>query len=122
MVLNPFSIKFFSSFIRVSGRVYPSIINSVKTTDIDFHFCSRCWTQDGRFNKILMVPVVITVFLNVIFLVNIVRVLLIKLRKGPANGGTGSGASRTSLQALRYNFVKNLFSLFSLAYSQLILT
>ncbi|XP_064210832.1 calcitonin gene-related peptide type 1 receptor isoform X2 [Tribolium castaneum] len=61
----------------------------------------RCWTQDGRFNKILMVPVVITVFLNVIFLVNIVRVLLIKLRKGPANGGSGSGASRTSLQALR---------------------
>ncbi|XP_044265909.1 calcitonin gene-related peptide type 1 receptor isoform X2 [Tribolium madens] len=61
----------------------------------------RCWIQDGRFNKILMVPVVITVFLNVIFLVNIVRVLLIKLRKGPANGGSGSGASRTSLQALR---------------------
>ncbi|XP_063926060.1 calcitonin gene-related peptide type 1 receptor isoform X2 [Zophobas morio] len=61
----------------------------------------RCWIQDGRFNIILMVPVVITVFLNVIFLVNIVRVLLIKLRRGPANGGTGSGASRTSLQALR---------------------
>jgi calcitonin receptor-like len=61
----------------------------------------RCWIQDGRFNIILMVPVVITVSLNVIFLVNIVRVLLIKLRRGPANGGTGSGASRTSLQALR---------------------
>lgn len=59
--------------------------------------------EESRFDIILMIPVVTTIALNVVFLVNIVRVLLIKLRRGPANGGGASGASRTSLQALRYN-------------------
>lgn len=60
--------------------------------------------NEGTYNIILQIPVCAAVSLNVIFLFNIVRVLLIKLRKGPQVGGGGggaSGASRTSLQALR---------------------
>ncbi|XP_031351143.1 calcitonin gene-related peptide type 1 receptor-like isoform X2 [Photinus pyralis] len=63
---------------------------------------SACWMNEGRYNIILQIPVCATVFLNVIFLFNILRVLLIKLRRGPHMHGAGSsGTSRTSLQALR---------------------
>lgn len=57
--------------------------------------------DEGKYNIILQIPVCATVFLNLIFLFNIVRVLLVKLRRGPHAQGTG--ASSTSLQALRYN-------------------
>lgn len=60
----------------------------------------RCWMNEGKYNIILQIPVCLTVFLNVIFLFNILRVLLIKLKRGPQVGN--SGTSRTSLQALRY--------------------
>lgn len=57
--------------------------------------------EESKFNIILMVPVVATVSLNVIFLVNIVRVLLIKLKRSATGNISGAGASRTSIQALR---------------------
>ncbi|KAK4875537.1 hypothetical protein RN001_011959 [Aquatica leii] len=63
---------------------------------------AECWMNEGRYNIILQIPVCATVFFNVIFLFNILRVLLIKLRRGPhVQGATNSGTSRTSLQALR---------------------
>jgi len=61
---------------------------------------SECWMNEGRYNIILQIPVCATVFLNVIFLFNILRVLLVKLKRGPHMQGS-SGTSRTSLQALR---------------------
>ncbi|XP_018335559.1 calcitonin gene-related peptide type 1 receptor-like isoform X2 [Agrilus planipennis] len=62
---------------------------------------SECWMNDGKYNIILQVPVCAAVCLNVIFLINIVRVLLIKLRNGPHLQRNNSGSTRTSIQALR---------------------
>ncbi|XP_042204022.1 calcitonin gene-related peptide type 1 receptor-like isoform X2 [Homarus americanus] len=39
-----------------------------------------CWMEDGNYNYILNVPVVLSMLLNLFFLVNIVRVLVTKLR------------------------------------------
>lgn len=64
-------------------------------------FCYRCWTGDSKFAIIQQVPVAGTIILNFLFLINIVRVLVLKLRSGPAHDGQGTGASRSSLQALR---------------------
>lgn len=41
--------------------------------------CS-CWIIDGNYNYILSAPVVISLLLNLFFLINIVRVLVTKLR------------------------------------------
>ncbi|KAK9877387.1 hypothetical protein WA026_017782 [Henosepilachna vigintioctopunctata] len=60
----------------------------------------QCWMDDCSFTRILRIPVVITIILNAIFLFNILRVLLVKLKNGTGNG-SGLNASRTSLQALR---------------------
>ncbi|KAF7288061.1 hypothetical protein GWI33_000115 [Rhynchophorus ferrugineus] len=62
-----------------------------------------CWIKESRFDIIQQIPVAATIFLNLIFLINIVRVVVVKLRMGPANDGQGGGggASRSTLQALR---------------------
>ncbi|CAG9760637.1 unnamed protein product [Ceutorhynchus assimilis] len=60
-----------------------------------------CWIKDFRYDIIQQVPVAATIGLNLVFLINIVRVVVIKLRRGPANDGQGGGASRSTLQALR---------------------
>lgn len=56
--------------------------------------------RDFRYDFIQQIPVAATVGLNLLFLINIVRVVVLKLRSGPANEPSG-GASRSSLQALR---------------------
>jgi len=50
---------------------------------------------------VLAVPVCLSMFLNFVFLCNIVRVLWMKLRAGPQVGGHASQPSRTLLQAFR---------------------
>ncbi|XP_017771421.1 PREDICTED: calcitonin gene-related peptide type 1 receptor isoform X2 [Nicrophorus vespilloides] len=57
-----------------------------------------CWMDDGKFFILLQIPVAVSIFLNLVFLANILRVLYVKLRQQPQGG---SGASRASLQALR---------------------
>ncbi|XP_048519026.1 calcitonin gene-related peptide type 1 receptor, partial [Dendroctonus ponderosae] len=59
-----------------------------------------CWMRDFRYDFIQQIPVAATVGLNLLFLINIVRVVVLKLRRGPANEPSG-GASRSTLQALR---------------------
>lgn len=60
----------------------------------------HCWMIDNDFNYILMVPVCISIFLNLLFLCNIVRVVLLKLN-APASIQGSCGPSRTVLQAFR---------------------
>ena len=55
--------------------------------------------DESEYNSVLVVPVVTSMVLNLIFLFNIVRVVLLKLR-APA-GPAGGGPSRTILQAFR---------------------
>uniref|UniRef100_A0A1L8DJU9 Putative adenylate cyclase-coupled calcitonin receptor n=1 Tax=Nyssomyia neivai TaxID=330878 RepID=A0A1L8DJU9_9DIPT len=59
----------------------------------------QCWANETSYTNILVAPVVISMLLNLLFLCNIVRVLLLKL-KAPA-GLQGGGPSRTVLQAFR---------------------
>lgn len=59
----------------------------------------RCWMNETAYTNILVAPVVISMILNLLFLCNIVRVLLLKL-KAPA-GPQGSAPSRNILQAFR---------------------
>uniref|UniRef100_A0A1B0GI97 G-protein coupled receptors family 2 profile 2 domain-containing protein n=1 Tax=Lutzomyia longipalpis TaxID=7200 RepID=A0A1B0GI97_LUTLO len=59
----------------------------------------QCWANETSYTNILVAPVVISMLLNLLFLCNIVRVLLLKL-KAPA-GPHGGGPSRTVLQAFR---------------------
>lgn len=56
----------------------------------------------SSYMNVLVAPVCISMLLNLLFLCNIVRVVLLKLR-APASmaNGTGSGPSRNILQAFR---------------------
>lgn len=60
-----------------------------------------CWMKECKYDIIQQVPVAATIFLNFIFLINIIRVVVMKLQRGPANDGQGSGTSRSTLQAFR---------------------
>ncbi|XP_060528045.1 calcitonin gene-related peptide type 1 receptor [Cylas formicarius] len=64
---------------------------------------TMCWIKESRFDIIQQVPVAGTIGLNLLFLINIVRVVIIKSRRGPVNDGQSAagGASRSTLQALR---------------------
>ncbi|XP_052870358.1 calcitonin gene-related peptide type 1 receptor isoform X2 [Anopheles cruzii] len=59
----------------------------------------ECWMNESFFNKVFVGPVCLSMLLNLVFLFNIMRVLLLKL-KAPA-GPHGAGPSRTILQAFR---------------------
>ncbi|CAO1399910.1 unnamed protein product [Diamesa tonsa] len=60
-----------------------------------------CWMNESSFTKVLVAPVCLSMLLNLLFLCNIVRVVLLKL-KAPAGPGTqGSGPSRNILAAFR---------------------
>ncbi|XP_049823471.1 calcitonin gene-related peptide type 1 receptor-like [Aethina tumida] len=58
----------------------------------------ECWSVESDFDIIKQIPVACTIILNLIFLLNIVRVVITKLKAGP---GHESGSSRSSVQALR---------------------
>uniref|UniRef100_A0A1A9X4U9 G-protein coupled receptors family 2 profile 2 domain-containing protein n=1 Tax=Glossina brevipalpis TaxID=37001 RepID=A0A1A9X4U9_9MUSC len=66
------------------------------TSDDNMH----CWMNATNFDKILVVPVCIFMFLNLIFLCNIVRVVLLKLN-APVSLQGSCDTSRTVLQAFR---------------------
>ncbi|XP_073845244.1 diuretic hormone 31 Receptor isoform X2 [Musca autumnalis] len=62
---------------------------------------SHCWMDDENlYRYILFVPVCISIFLNLLFLCNIVRVVLLKL-KAPASLQNSCGPSRPVIQAFR---------------------
>ncbi|XP_002090917.3 calcitonin gene-related peptide type 1 receptor isoform X2 [Drosophila yakuba] len=60
----------------------------------------HCWMSQTNYDNILVVPVCISMFLNLLFLCNIVRVVLLKLN-APASIQGSCGPSRTILQAFR---------------------
>ncbi|XP_033219249.1 calcitonin gene-related peptide type 1 receptor-like [Belonocnema kinseyi] len=59
---------------------------------------AQCWINSGNYINVLIYPVCVSTLLNLVFLCNIVRVLVTKLRDGPAHG---TGPSRAMLQAFR---------------------
>jgi 7 transmembrane receptor (Secretin family) len=83
------------SATRRRPRAYP--IETVKLS-----CCFRCWMNGSPYTNVLVAPVCLSMLLNLLFLCNIVRVVLLKL-KAPASmsNGPGSGPSRNILQAFR---------------------
>ncbi|KOX67997.1 Calcitonin gene-related peptide type 1 receptor [Melipona quadrifasciata] len=64
----------------------------------EFGYLKRCWINEGNYMNVLIYPVCVSTLLNVLFLFNIVRVLLMKLRAGPT---IGTQPSRSMRQAFR---------------------
>ncbi|XP_046736281.1 calcitonin gene-related peptide type 1 receptor-like isoform X1 [Diprion similis] len=70
----------------------------LRGTSDDLEDSSQCWINEGNYANVLIYPVCVSTLLNLLFLCNIVRVLLTKLRAGPA---IGTRPSRSMLQAFR---------------------
>lgn len=60
-----------------------------------------CWMAETEYTNILVAPVCLSILLNLVFLCNIVRVLLMKL-KSPAGSQGANAPSRNILQAFRW--------------------
>ncbi|KAL5286779.1 CALCRL.2 family protein [Megaselia abdita] len=65
---------------------------------------THCWMEENRFSNIFVVPVCISMLMNLVFLCNIVRVLLLKL-KAPASLQGNNRPSRTIVQAFKATFL-----------------
>ncbi|XP_044592536.1 calcitonin gene-related peptide type 1 receptor-like isoform X2 [Cotesia glomerata] len=74
------------------------IYASLRFTSSDAADSMKCWIDEGNFTSVLVYPVCVSTLLNLLFLCNIVRVLLTKLRAGPA---IGTRPPRSMLQAFR---------------------
>uniref|UniRef100_A0A8D9A8Z5 Calcitonin receptor n=1 Tax=Cacopsylla melanoneura TaxID=428564 RepID=A0A8D9A8Z5_9HEMI len=99
--------------LYVVGWGFPLIIISVYTTlRIRHGDTDQCWINDSNFSAVLLWPVVFSMALNLFFLCNIVRVLLIKLRSAP--GGNNSRPSRQVIQGFRATLL--LFPLLGVHY------
>lgn len=64
-------------------------------------FCFSCWMYETKYTNVLIVPACAAMFMNLIFLFNIVRVLMTKLRAGPHVGSASQRPSQAMLQAFR---------------------
>ncbi|XP_076474060.1 diuretic hormone 31 Receptor isoform X1 [Bombus vancouverensis nearcticus] len=74
------------------------IYASLRATSDDPADTGQCWINEGNYMNVLVYPVCVSTLLNVLFLFNIVRVLLMKLRAGPT---IGTQPSRSMRQAFR---------------------
>uniref|UniRef100_A0A336MGY9 CSON015149 protein n=1 Tax=Culicoides sonorensis TaxID=179676 RepID=A0A336MGY9_CULSO len=90
-------------WLIVTGWAMPAVMINIYA--ILRHFCGnvedtiQCWMDESAYTNVLVAPVCISMLLNLLFLCNIVRVVLLKL-KAPA-GNSGAPPSRTILQAFR---------------------
>ncbi|KAK1125963.1 hypothetical protein K0M31_005496 [Melipona bicolor] len=78
--------------------VIVTIYASLRVTSDDPADTGQCWINEGNYMNVLVYPVCVSTLLNVLFLFNIVRVLLMKLRAGPT---IGTQPSRSMRQAFR---------------------
>nr|XP_050866511.1 calcitonin gene-related peptide type 1 receptor-like isoform X1 [Vespula vulgaris]XP_050866512.1 calcitonin gene-related peptide type 1 receptor-like isoform X1 [Vespula vulgaris]XP_050866513.1 calcitonin gene-related peptide type 1 receptor-like isoform X1 [Vespula vulgaris]XP_050866514.1 calcitonin gene-related peptide type 1 receptor-like isoform X1 [Vespula vulgaris]XP_050866515.1 calcitonin gene-related peptide type 1 receptor-like isoform X1 [Vespula vulgaris] len=90
------------NWLMALGWSMPGIIVTIyailRATSYDPVDTEQCWINEGNYMSVLVYPVCVSTLLNVLFLFNIVRVLLMKLRAGPA---IGTRPSRSMLQAFR---------------------
>lgn len=99
LVFLPFCVSSFQLLIKL--RVCRAIASSICTCLHLITHGKSCWMNETPYNTVLIAPVCLSMLLNLLFLCNIVRVLLLKLR-APA-GPQGAGApSRNILQAFRW--------------------
>ncbi|XP_020710326.2 calcitonin gene-related peptide type 1 receptor-like isoform X2 [Athalia rosae] len=89
-------------WLMALGWPTPAIIVTIyailRGTSDDPNDTLQCWIDAGNYTSVFIYPVCVSTLLNLLFLCNIVRVLLTKLRAGPA---LGTKPSRSMLQAFR---------------------
>ncbi|XP_029673781.1 calcitonin gene-related peptide type 1 receptor-like isoform X2 [Formica exsecta] len=78
--------------------VIVTLYTALRASSDDPADTEQCWISEGNYMNVLVYPVCVSTMLNLLFLFNIVRVLLMKLRAGPA---IGTRPSRSMLQAFR---------------------
>ncbi|KAK0165813.1 hypothetical protein PV328_004298 [Microctonus aethiopoides] len=78
--------------------IFVMVYTILRATSDDPRDYLECWIDSGNYMNALIFPVCVSTLLNLLFLCNIVRVLLTKLRAGPA---IGTRPSRSMLQAFR---------------------
>ncbi|XP_070160428.1 calcitonin gene-related peptide type 1 receptor isoform X3 [Polyergus mexicanus] len=78
--------------------VIVTLYTALRASSDDPADTEQCWINEGNYMNVLVYPVCVSTMLNLLFLFNIVRVLLMKLRAGPA---IGTRPSRSMLQAFR---------------------
>ncbi|XP_025158206.1 calcitonin gene-related peptide type 1 receptor isoform X1 [Harpegnathos saltator] len=78
--------------------VIVTLYTALRASSNDPADTEQCWINEGSYMSVLVYPVCVSTMLNLLFLFNIVRVLLMKLRAGPA---IGTRPSRFMLQAFR---------------------
>lgn len=65
------------------------------------HAVRRCWGNESPQMFVLVAPVCLSMLLNLLFLCNIVRVLMLKLKAPMGPQAVGGETSRNILQAFR---------------------
>ncbi|XP_037044421.1 calcitonin gene-related peptide type 1 receptor isoform X2 [Bradysia coprophila] len=91
-------------WLMVFGWSSPAIVLTVYGFSRGFHGTEEdrkeCWMNETVYTNALVAPVCVSMLLNLLFLCNIVRVLVLKL-KAPLGPQGNSGPSRNILQAFR---------------------
>lgn len=98
--LEWYTFTFFLPCNTANTTFRSSLWSGTSCTIIYWLLRHRCWINESPFSVVLVVPVCMSMALNLIFLCNIVRVLWIKLQAGPSHL-SNSTPSRTLLQAFR---------------------
>ncbi|XP_025157007.1 calcitonin receptor-like isoform X3 [Harpegnathos saltator] len=80
------------------ATVIVTLYTALRASSNDPADTEQCWINEGNYMSVLVYPVYVSTMLNLLFLFNIVRVLLMQLRVGPA---VGTRPSRFMLQAFR---------------------
>ncbi|XP_054288547.1 calcitonin gene-related peptide type 1 receptor isoform X2 [Macrosteles quadrilineatus] len=89
-------------YLTVLAWTLPALFILVYTVlRLVFADTHQCWINESPYTNVLIVLVCFSMALNLVFLCNIVRVLLIKLRAGPSHLAASNRPSRTLLQAFR---------------------
>ncbi|XP_011499887.1 PREDICTED: calcitonin gene-related peptide type 1 receptor-like [Ceratosolen solmsi marchali] len=91
-------VKWLMGFGWPVPAIIVTIYAALRATSDDPADTLQCWISEGNYIFMLVYPVCVSTLLNLLFLCNIVRVLLTKLRAGPA---IGTQPSRSMLQAFR---------------------
>uniref|UniRef100_A0ABD2XA49 Calcitonin receptor n=1 Tax=Trichogramma kaykai TaxID=54128 RepID=A0ABD2XA49_9HYME len=94
-------------WLMALGWSVPAVIiviyTSLRSNSLDPADSKQCYIHEGNYMVVLMYPVCVSMAFNLLFLCNIVRVVVLKLRSGPSIGQ--SQPPRAILQAFKATFL-----------------
>ncbi|CAB0028440.1 unnamed protein product [Trichogramma brassicae] len=89
--------------IPISIAICAAVYDFNELTYTYYYYYFRCYIHEGNYMVVLMYPVCVSMAFNLLFLCNIVRVVVLKLRSGPSIGQ--SQPPRAILQAFKATFL-----------------